>query len=126
MQLKTSSSDYAYWRTPTYEIESFKKGFHYGKSMHVHNDSIFQEEDVFRIKLNDSTYNQINISTYGKPGDVTFDCMIFKVDSRSINRSAMECINSKEEFPEYPIRKISIVEADSVLRTWELNIRNEK
>lgn len=122
MRLKSTSDDFEHWRTPESTNGKFDKGFHYGKGFYIHEDSVLQEDDVFRIRINDSTYQQINILTYGKPNSVEFNCILFKVDSREVEQSPFEYLNADLKFPKYDSQKISIDQADSILQLWGVEI----
>lgn len=124
MRLTITEIDYEHWRTPESTIKTFNKGFHFGKAIYFYSDTILQEKDVFRNRINDITYKQVNILTNGSLRSVSFNCKYFKVDSRKVHLPITEFIDSFKEYPEYEDTDISIKQADSILLDWGVNIKD--
>lgn len=115
MQNVICEDSFQRWITPLPVQDTITIGYHAGKGMYVHPDSVLQEDDIFRKRINDSLYLFVGILTYGNIHKVEFKCIYDTVCAKSIdlNNYGKMCpsFNTK-------INDISIDVADSILKAW--------
>lgn len=119
MELKTADEGFELWRTPPEIHDTIASGFHAGKGFYINDDSVLQEDDIFRKRIDDSTFAFIGILTYGNLTKNQFTAIsLSSVDARELELKAMEYLYSKNKYRDFPRRDLTIKQADSILHAW--------
>ncbi|WP_157491700.1 hypothetical protein [Flammeovirga sp. SJP92] len=94
------------------------------------NSCSWEESDMFRKKINDSTYVQLNLHSVLNNDKVDFNRtkpLLFKVDIRALKVSVKGEIDNmlfgsdtSKRSIDYPSKIITMEQADSVLLSWNL------
>ncbi len=123
LELQSSDNTFEHWHIPDEIHDTIRSGFHAGKGFYIHQDSILQEDDIFRKRINDSTFIFIGILTYGNLKKHKFSSIYYDtVDARSIISTAFEHLDNNPDYMNY-YRKhesldLTIQQADSILNEW--------
>jgi len=118
MKLQSSDDEFELWRAPIEIHDTIKTGFHAGKGFYIFPDSVLQEDDIFRKRIDDSTYAFVAILTYGNLKKNEFRSIYYdSVDVRELKLQASEYMNYKGT-RQFTTRKLTIDEADSILAVW--------
>lgn len=124
MALESSDDEFELWRAPIEIHDTIKTGFHAGKGFYINPDSTLQEDDIFRKRINDSTFAFVAILTYGNVRKNKFTSIYYdSVDERQLKLSASEYLNDNK-YREYTRKDLTINEADSILAVWGTSRRN--
>lgn len=116
--LKSADEGFEHWRIPDEIHDTITTGFHAGKGFYIHNDSILQEDDIFRRRIDDSTFAFVAILTYGNLKNNEFSSIYYgSVDERELKLKASEYLNYKNH-RQFARRELTIDEADSILAAW--------
>lgn len=119
MQLEYADDGAEFWRTPMDIHDTIKTGFHAGKGFYIHKDSILQEDDIFRRRIDDSTFAYIGILTYGNLNNHRFTSIYYdSIDSRELTLGAMEVLKTNNTYRSFRSIELTINEADSILSLW--------
>ncbi|MBL3657222.1 hypothetical protein [Fulvivirga sediminis] len=122
MRLRIADTDFENWRAPQTMHDTISIGFHAGKGFYIHHDSILQEDDIFRKRINDSTFVFIAILTHGNLKKHQFTNIYYDtVDERSLKLTAKEYLNNNSDYKNYynsERQNLTIEEADSILTEW--------
>ena len=115
MELHMDGEGYESWRIPSQMHDTISKGFHAGKGFYIHEDSVLQEDDIFRRRISDTTFAFIGILTRGNIHENRFTSIYY--DTACANSigfdNGLPCT-----FEHGDINEISIEEADSILNSW--------
>jgi hypothetical protein len=118
MTLKNAEEDFELWRTPQEIHDTITTGFHAGKGFYIHKDSVLQEDDIFRKRINDSTFAFVAILTFGNLKESKFNSIYYdSVDERELKLRPTQ-LDDFEKYKTYPEVYLTIIEADSILRSW--------
>jgi len=123
LELERADEDFELWRIPSEIHDTIRMGFHAGKGFYIHNDSVLQEDDIFRKRINDSTFAFIAILTYGNLEKNEFTSIYYdSVDERQLKLKASEYLYlDRREYRHYKHKELTIDEADSILTVWGTN-----
>lgn len=104
------------WETPIDFQKSCKKGFHAGKGIFLKSDADLDEKDIYRHRINDSTFEMLGILTEIRKGEVSFpNIWYFTVDVRYIFPENISIVPSRIS---NEIKHLNIGQADSILSVW--------
>lgn len=119
MDLTTTDEDFERWQIPLQVHDTIRTGFHAGKGFYIHQDSILQEDDIFRKRIDDSTFAFVAILTYGKANKHNFTSIYYdSVDARKLKLKAIEWLNAANNQRNFTPKELTIKEADSILNAW--------
>ena len=119
MELKTADEGFELWRIPPEIHDTITSGFHAGKGFSIYEDSILHEDDIFRKRIDDSTFAFIGILTRGNLIRNQFTSIYLgSVDARELKLNAMEYLNSENKYRDFPRKELTIKQADSILHAW--------
>jgi hypothetical protein len=97
MTLENADEDFELWRTAQEIHDTIRPGFHAGKGFYIHKDSVLQEDDIFRKRINDSTFVFVAILTFGNLKDSKFTSIYYdSVDERELRLTATQLDNLKK------------------------------
>lgn len=118
--LEYTEESYECWGIPKEIHDTIRMGFHEGKCFYINPDSILQEDDIFRKRINDTTFAFIGILTFGNSKEHEFSSIYYDtVDARYLKLSGFEYLERGKDYPHYNNkRKLTIEEADSILNSW--------
>jgi hypothetical protein len=120
--------DYLCFETATDKMETWglskeiqdtiTAGFHEGKGVFLKTDGLLDEKDIFRKRINDSTFIMLGILTYvSKDMKVEFtNIWSDTVSARTIGLARTSQTNF--ERVDNPRQNLTIQEADSILQSW--------
>ena len=119
MKLKSTSDSYENWITPLGIHDTITAGFHAGKGFYIHQDSVLQEDDIFRKRIDDSTFAYVAILTYGNLNKNRFSSIYYdSVDAGYLKLKAWEIFNPKNSHRTFTTKQLTIYQADSILQEW--------
>ncbi|MEL7002408.1 MAG: hypothetical protein AAFN93_06705, partial [Bacteroidota bacterium] len=122
LELESTSDDYECWGISRKIHDTIRIGFHEGKCFHIAKDSTLYEDDIFRKRINDSTYVFIGILTYGNRRDHKYEAIYYDTaDARSLNVPAAKYLNNNNDYMKYyesGKMDLTIEQADSILAEW--------
>jgi hypothetical protein len=118
MELQSSDDEFELWRIPMEIQDTIKTGFHSGKGFYIHPDSTLQEDDIFRKRINDSTFAFVAILTYGNLRKNEIRSIYYdSVDERQLRLRASEYLNN-DRYQKYRTKDLTIDQMDSILSVW--------
>ncbi len=118
LKLKDADEEFEHWQIPLEIQDTITTGFHAGKGFYIHRDSVLQEDDIFRKRIDDSTFAFVAILTYGNLKKNEFTSIYYdSVDARDLKPKVSEYVNYKYA-RQFAARKITIDQADSILAAW--------
>lgn len=116
-----STGRFELWEIPEEIHDTIRTGFHAGKGFYIIGDSVLQEDDIFRKRIDDSTFAFLAIITYGNLAKSEFtDIYYDSVDARQLKLSASE-YGERTKYRQYTKTEITIDQADSILSSWGLS-----
>ncbi|SHG39701.1 hypothetical protein SAMN04488109_0045 [Chryseolinea serpens] len=119
MKLEISDEDFENWRIPRAIHDTISTGFHAGKGFYINKDSTLQEDDIFRKRIDDTTFAFVAILTFGKVSKNQFTSIYYdSVDEKELTLKATEYLNSDTRHREFHKKDLTIEEADSILSSW--------
>jgi hypothetical protein len=119
MVLGTHDNRFESWEIPGQIPDTITTGFHEGKGIHIHKDSVLQEDDIFRKRIDDTTFAYIGILTYGNPGKHEFSSIYLdSVDVRKVNSNVDDNLYPYTSYRTFTTTQLTIQQADSILNTW--------
>ena len=116
--LESTSEKMESWSLSKEIQDTISIGFHDGKGVFLQTDGLLEEKDIFRKRINDSTFVMLGILTYvSKDMKVDFpDIWYDTISAGSIGLSKKTREGSERtNTPKYGL---TITQADSVLRSW--------
>lgn len=108
--------------------EGKTKAYHSTKTIRlIENGWLYEEKDIYRKNLNDTTLIQLNIlSKYiQKDSTCTFKSNFGMIDKRNFEDSAEQQTPHGSSYTEYTWKNVEIAEADSLLKSWGLSRSDE-
>lgn len=119
MKLEASVEDFETWGIPRGIHDTISTGFHAGKGFHIHKDSTLQEDDIFRKRIDDTTFAFIAILTFGKLSKNQFTSIYYdSVDAKALTLKAYKYLNGDIRRRQFHKKDLTIHEADSILSSW--------
>lgn len=105
------------WRMPKALQMKAKNGFHAGKTIFLQSEAQLDEKDIFRKRIDDTTFMMLGILTEVRNGKTEYPSIWFMtVDARDI--SLAEDNRAGREHKMGFTSKFTIHQADSVLQSW--------
>jgi hypothetical protein len=101
------------WDAPISYQLSTQRGFHAGKGVFLTSDAEMDEKDIYRKRVNDSTFAMLGISTEVYNGVTSFNVWYGLVDLNTILNK-----QSNRQLEVYR-KDLTIQQADSILGSWE-------
>ncbi len=121
LKLESTDGKFELWEIPQEIHDTIRAGFHAGKGFYIIRDSILQEDDIFRKRIDDSTFSFVAIVTYGNPTKNEFTNIYHdSVDARQLKLSTSE-YGERTKYRQYTKKEITIEQADSILSSWGIN-----
>jgi len=109
------------WETPATFQKTAKTGFHAGKGIFLQSDPDLDEKDIYRHRLNDSTFETLGILTEVRNGKSSFPNIWYSTVSEEYlfakSKSEVSAETAKE------MQQLSITQADSILSAWNTSRR---
>lgn len=122
LEFEYGDSDRECWGIPKAVHDTISIGFHEGKCFNIGDDSVLYEDDIFRKRINDSTFLFVAIITYGNPKSHYYKAIYYDtVDIRSLNISTSSYLSKDNRYKEYydnDAQDLTIEQADSILTAW--------
>ena len=126
MILTSSHKDYSSWEIPNKDTRDGI--FHAAKNINVNNweEKGWDETDVYRKQINDSTYQQLNTYTrFENDSAKSFLTPIFfKTSKKGLKLNEEELkklVRGEGKRKNYKTFSLNGTKADSILKSWEIN-----
>jgi hypothetical protein len=119
---------YGSWTVYNIREEPLEKPYHYSKAISAYdNDKVYNEIDVYRKNLDDTTIMQLDINILYDWDNQTIVAQgnLGKLDKRSFNVKTDDYLKpNSPSFPKYEWKVLDLTEIDNLLKSWQLSRRD--
>ena len=116
MCLESVTNKMESWGTPVDFQKNAKTGFHAGKGVFLISDAELDEKDIYRHRINDSTFEMLGILTEVRNGKASFPNIWYHTVDEHYLFAESKISNPTRLSNE--IQHLNINQADSILATW--------
>lgn len=117
--------DYGTWAVYNINIEPTDRPYHYSKAICAYDDDrVYNEKDVYRKNLDDTTIIQLDINILYDWDKKTIIAQgnLGKLDKRSFTVKAEDYLKpDPPRFPRYEWKVLDLSEIDKLLNSWQLS-----